>query len=189
MPDLREELKNIVSQQPWLMNALRAVREQNLPDWFIGAGAIRNTVWNSLHGFPSHKNQNDMDVVYFDSLDATAETDEQIKQNLLKKIPSIKWEVINQVRARTFDYGPNIRTYHSTCSSIAYWTETATCVGIRLEKDNTLAICAPHGLEDLFNLIVRPPQPPWQNIPSYEKRMHKKNWKNIWPKLKIEKIN
>lgn len=34
-----------------LMTALRSVRALGLGSWCIGAGAIRNLVWDTLHGF------------------------------------------------------------------------------------------------------------------------------------------
>ncbi len=38
------KLIQIIRQQGWLMGALKNVRDLKLPDWYIAAGAIRNTI-------------------------------------------------------------------------------------------------------------------------------------------------
>ena len=41
-------------------------------------------------------------------------------------------------------------------AGIAAWPETATCVGVSLGRDDALRILCPHGLSDLYALILRP---------------------------------
>jgi hypothetical protein len=36
----------------------------DLPDWFVGAGAIRNTVWDYLHGYTVPTPLADVDVAF-----------------------------------------------------------------------------------------------------------------------------
>ena len=50
--DYGKKLISIVRTQDWLMGVLKEVRSLELPDWYIAAGAIRNTVWNNLHNYP-----------------------------------------------------------------------------------------------------------------------------------------
>jgi len=73
----------------------------------------------------------------------------------------------------------------SSCESIAYWGETPTCVGVRLNDDDSITICAPHGLDDLMNLVVKPVPKPYQDLSFYKKRVESKNWDKFWSKLKI----
>jgi hypothetical protein len=47
----RRELVDIAAGSPWFMAALRAVRDLHLTSWCIGAGAVRNLVWDALHGY------------------------------------------------------------------------------------------------------------------------------------------
>lgn len=179
-----EKLVQIIRQQGWLMEALKEVHDLKLPDWYIAAGAIRNTIWNHLHNFQTNGYQQDIDVVYFDSSDMDGEG-EKISEDILKKSsPNLKWEVVNQARAHLFKKGPP-HPPKSSCESIAYWSETPTCVGIRLEDDGRITVCAPHGLTDLMNLIVRPVPRPYQNLSLYRKRAGEKRWEEFWPKLKI----
>jgi len=187
---LEEQLCKIIKQQEWLMEALREVRKLNLPDWYIAVGAVRNTVWNYLHNYPTTINQNDVDVVYFDCLDMRGKREKIFEKSLRKNLPDLKWEVVNQARAHLFNRGPGITrpAVNSSCESISYWSETPTCVGVRLEDDDSLTICAPHGLNDLMSMIVRPAPFPYQELPLYRKRRNEKKWHNIWPMLKVEEV-
>ncbi len=48
----RAALKTILRADPLIWRALREARALDLPDWRIVAGALYNTVWNSLTGRP-----------------------------------------------------------------------------------------------------------------------------------------
>ena len=186
MSALKDKFSRIIQSQEWLMSALRDVRSLNLPDSYIAAGALRNTVWNVLHGFKGDTNQNDIDIVYFDRLDIKEKRAREAEGILRSKNPSLNWEVVNQVDGSI--YSPERPTAYNSESSIAYWSETPTCIGARLEKDNSITICAPHGLDDLFNLIVRPIPKPKQDLELYAMRIKEKKWKKTWPKLKIIRV-
>lgn len=184
--DYEKRLVQIIRMQDWITDALVAVRDLRLPDWYIAAGAVRNTVWNYLHDFPTTAHQKDVDVIYFDVNDLKGMRESDSENMLKKKILSLNWEVVNQARAHLFDHASTKRpSVKSSSESIAYWSETPTCVGIRLELDDSLTVCAPHGLADLMNLIVRPIPQPYQSRPLYEKRISEKNWSKQWPKLRI----
>ncbi len=182
-----KELIKIIKQQPWLIEALEQAKSLNLPDWYIAAGAIRNTVWNYYHKFPTDKNQNDVDVVYFDPKDMKGKKEKEYENKLKSINPKLNWEVVNQARAHLFktNLKKDIPASKSSCETISHWTETATCTGIRLQKDNSFTICAPYGLSDLMKLIVKPIPKPYQDLPLYKERITKKKWKKIWPRLSI----
>ncbi|MBI2103075.1 nucleotidyltransferase family protein [Candidatus Woesearchaeota archaeon] len=182
-----ENLTCIIRGQDWLMDLLRATRELHLPDWYVAAGAIRNTVWNVLHGYPSELHQNDVDVVYFDSHDLAGRKAEEYERRLRKAFPQRKWEVVNQAGAHLMECTRHLGRPAAASSgeAIAYWTETPTCVGVRLEINDSLTVCAPHGLEDLMTMKVRPSPKPYQDWDSYQQRMSEKRWDLIWPHLVI----
>src|ERR687886_1017047 len=46
-----DTVQRILRSNEWLMSVLHAARAVDLPDWFVGAGAIRNPVWDYLHGY------------------------------------------------------------------------------------------------------------------------------------------
>jgi len=69
-----EDIKQLIQADEWMMQVLRAAESLNLPDWWIGAGFLRNKVWNAIEGSDSHS-EGDVDLVYFDSKDVKPETD------------------------------------------------------------------------------------------------------------------
>tara|TARA_Y100000310_G_C20470934_1_gene709987 strand:- start:117 stop:662 length:546 start_codon:yes stop_codon:yes gene_type:complete len=173
------ELKNIIKKDPRLKRILPAVRELELPNWFIGGGAIRNTVWDKLHGIETPFN--DIDVVYFDEDDVLREIEDFYEKRLAAELP-YQFDVNNQARVHSWLYAGKVLI--STEDGIASWTEKATCVGVRLEYDDTITISAPHKLDDLFDLIVRP-GPVRNDLGLFRGRVAKKQWQANWPKLEI----
>ncbi len=186
MQSKEKQLEEIIRAEDWLMECLKAVRDLELPDVYIAAGAIRNTVWNVLHDFPGDANQKDIDVVYFDPNDSV-EREEELEKTLKQKISQQEWEVKNQAHTHKLKCTNSRKPASSSTDSIAYWPEIPTCIGARLEINDSITITAPYGLEDLFNLIVTPIPEPKQNIELYKMRYHKKQWQKTWPKLKIQK--
>jgi len=80
-----ERVAAIVRGTPWLMDALRAAREVDAPEWLIGAGAIRTAVWDHLHGFDQATELADVDLVFFDPDDLSRERDEQVEARLRER--------------------------------------------------------------------------------------------------------
>ena len=64
---LEAQLIKLVRSSPMLMRALRAARAVDAPDWLIGAGVVRDLVWNHLHGLQDGAATKDVDLVFFDS--------------------------------------------------------------------------------------------------------------------------
>ncbi len=66
----REQLLDLIRADPWMMRILRAAAALDLPEWMIGAGFVRNKVWDHLHGFANAEVQTaDIDLIYFDPVD------------------------------------------------------------------------------------------------------------------------
>lgn len=93
---MQERLRDMARESAWLMQALRAVRDLALPSWCIGAGAVRNLVWDGLHGYPAPSQLADVDVAYFDAADLRPERDEELQRRLHAAMPQVPWEVTNQ---------------------------------------------------------------------------------------------
>ena len=73
---------SILRNTPWFMEALMTVRRLNLTSWCIGAGILRNIVWDHLHGYDIPCQLNDIDVAYFDSQNISAEQDHEFQKKL-----------------------------------------------------------------------------------------------------------
>jgi hypothetical protein len=177
-----EEICAFIERQADMVRLLQSVEQLKLPDCWVGAGFIRNAVWDALHGrAPNCSVLNDIDVVFFDRASASATGDRAIEAELETRIPSVPWSVKNQARMHVRN---NDLPYIDTASAIARWPETATAVAARWSKDR-VEMLAPHGVADLVGLIVRP-------TPAFSSRRHEvalrgasKNWQARWPKLRI----
>ena len=173
---------DLIKHDPWRMDVLQAVRSLRLPDWLIGAGFVRNPVWDYLHEYDKPTPITDIDVAYFDPTDLNEETEAKY-QDRLKKIILANWSVTNQARMG-FINNQN-RNYTSTTDAIACWPETATAIGIKLLDDNSLRLVAPHGTEDLFTLKLRMTPEFGGGYDVFLSRITKKGWLKKWPRLKI----
>src|SRR3989344_774886 len=191
MVNYERKLIELVTHQAWMMDVLKHARDAGLPDWYIAAGTIRNTVWNHLHGFPTTLYQKDVDLIYYDAEDKPGERGkrgEAAKRFLEKTAPRVTWDIVNQAWTHLFYYTPVRRKpqVSSAAEAIAYWSEIPTCVGINLEEDDSLTVYAPHSLTDLFELRVKPVPPPYQDLELDYVRLKEKKWRDKWPKLRIE---
>ena len=92
--------------------------------------------------------------------------------------------MVNQARVHLWyeeHFGIQIKPYRSCEDAIATWPTTATSLGITLDSGE-FRVYAPFGLDDLFNLVVRPNK---KLIPRkvYEDKVAR--WNLHWPKLRI----
>ncbi|MEN2398861.1 nucleotidyltransferase family protein [Flavobacterium sp. MC2016-06] len=175
----QNELVDLIEHDPLIMETLSVVRSLNLNDCWIGAGFIRNKVWDILHDQKT-TDFNDIDVVFFDDTTISVHLENEIEQQLTAISPKMKWSVKNQARMYIRN---NHLKYNDTENAISYWPETATAVAARLSKDDKVEVLAPYGLNDLFNLIIRPT--PNTSLIVFQERMSEKQWKKQWGNLKL----
>ncbi len=74
---------------------LRTVADLDLPDAWIAAGAVRNAVWDALHGYRRSTPLNDVDVVWFDRGKADDTLDRALEAQLTHAMPGVAWSVKN----------------------------------------------------------------------------------------------
>lgn len=162
------------------MELLRLVAALKVDDCWIGAGVIRDAVWDHLHKYPVQLiSGSDVDVVYFDSSRVNAESDLMIERRLSEARIGIPWSVRNQaaMHERNGD-----APYRDCEDAIRCWPETATAVAARLRSER-VQIIAPHGIDDLVHMIVRPTPAFRTKMPIFEQRLASKGWKRRWPRL------
>lgn len=178
--DRTQEVIDIITANKWRMGALRLVADLGLPDWWIGAGFVRNAIWDHLHGKPMTP-LNDIDVIYFDAERPDAEIDENLQDELSLRGPKKPWTVRNQARMHV-KYGRD--PYTSAIDAVSHWTETATAIAVTLDSQGRLQVAAPHGVDDALELIVRPTTAEVADI--VRERAENKRWAKKWPKLVFE---
>jgi hypothetical protein len=177
-----EDITRLISNDNWRMDVLKAAENLNLPNWWIGAGFLRNLVWDAIEGKTSRPK--DVDLVYFNDQEAAPETDWGYDEMMKKQFPFAEWEVRNQARMH---YVNGFEPYTSTEDGISHWVETATCVAVNVKQGKYRYLFC-HGTDDLFGLVARP-IPIFRApklMPIFFERVEKKQWQEKWPHLKVE---
>lgn len=158
---LEARLTEIVRADAGLMHILTVMRELNLPDWRLFSGAVYQAVWNAQTGRPVGYGIKDYDIGYFDADTSWDAEDAVIKRVVAAFEPPLRdqVEVRNQARVHLWFEGKFGEPYDPlTCTddAPARFVAPAFAVGVRLEADDSLSVIAPFGLEDVFDMVIRP---------------------------------
>ncbi len=183
--EYQNKTQQLILSDTLRMECLRAVRSLYLPDCFLGAGFLRNAIWDCLHNKAEMTSLNDIDVVYFDTEDISCKTEQELTAKLKVLVPSMNWEVRNQARMHVKH---NDQPYRNTTDAISRWVEIPTCVGVKLDEEEQLVFTAPFGLTHNWDLNVEiNPKRPMPDI--FYQRIEEKGWLHIWPLLNIIPTN
>lgn len=165
------------------LRVLEMVSELELPDCWIGAGFVRNAVWDALHEREVGPLDADVDVIWFDRRVCDPKIDRGLEELLRKRDPAILWSVKNQARMHTRN---GDRPYRSASDAMCFWPETATAIAARLAESGDCELSAPFGLSDLVDLVLRPtPRFADAKRPIFEERARKKAWLTRWPRINV----
>ncbi|MEH7225393.1 nucleotidyltransferase family protein [Bacillus sp. JJ1566] len=184
----KEDVIKIINDDDRMMDILRASKSLHLPDWWICAGFVRSKVWDTLHGFTERTNTPDVDVIFFDKENLDELTEKIYEDKLRNLIPDIPWSVKNEARMHVVN---NIPPYTSAVDAISKFPETATALGVKIDDKENVILTAPCGIEDVINMELKPTdffKETKERIAIYEERLNKKNWKSIWPMIKVHHI-
>jgi len=132
---LEIQLVAFVAQSSIVMRAQEAARSLNLRSWCIGAGAIRNLVWDNLHGFKTETMPEDIDLVFHDASDLSSERERLLEKALAQAEPAFRWEAVNQASVHHWlksQGALEVQPYQTLVEGIASCPEVAICVGVTL---------------------------------------------------------
>ena len=183
----RRALTEIIRSSPVLMEVLRGLREDGLPDHLLVAGAIYNLVWNRLTGRPGLNGINDIDVFYFDAGDLSYEAEDVVIKRLDRRFAHLPLpvQVRNQARVHLWfpqKFGVTFEPLTSSCEMMSRYASKTHAVGVRLEADDALTIVAPFGLDDIFSFRIVP-NPVLMNKPAHDAKGARA--KSIWPEITV----
>lgn len=184
---LEGKLASLAASSATTMRLLKAGRTLGLRSWCVGAGAVRNLVWDHLHGFKEATRLEDVDLVFYEPSNLSQELDRLLERKLAVEEPAIRWEVVNQASVHQWlsqSTGKESKPFESLAEGIASWPEVATCVGLALSATDRIEVIAPHGLVDLFEMVVRwNPERVTREV--YLERVAKKRFSERWPRVKV----
>lgn len=183
---LARELASVIGSSPFLAEIIGRWPEIGLPDAWLVAGAVAQTVWNRRFGLPATHGIADIDLVYFDTrnLSEEGEADHAARIAALFRHLPVRIDVKNEARVHLWyerKFGYPITSYRSVEEAIATFPTTATAIGVR-PAGKGLDVIAPFGLADLFGAIVRPNKAQiTQEI--YAAKVQR--WLACWPGLRV----
>src|SRR5262249_14352256 len=159
----RRRFEAIVRGDADLVRLLNAARELRLPQWRIVAGCLYQTVWNVLTNKPARTGIKDYDLIYFDDSDLSWEAEDRVVQRVGRHIRNLSApvEVRNQARVHIWfknRFGADYSPLRCADEALSRYAAVVHAIGVRLERDDRLDILAPFGLDDLFNMVIRPNQ-------------------------------
>ena len=176
-----------LSRNKTLTRVLNRAAAMGLPDWYLVAGCLYQTVWNVVTGQPPEAGILDYDLAYFDASDLSWETEDAVIQagcQVFAGLPA-PVQIRNQARVHLWyeqKYGAPCPPHESTEAAIDTFEAPVACLGVRLEPGRRWRVYAPHGLADVFNLVARP-NPVLAPRSVYEAKVSR--WRRQWPALTV----
>lgn len=182
------QLRAILCTNTTLVTVLTRAATLGLPNWYLAAGAVSQTVWNHMSGLPPDTGIADYDLIYHDDGDVSWDAEDRHIQRaaaLFADLPHVDVEVRNQARVHLWyekKYGIPCAPHASVEAGIDTWISTSAMIGIRLDGEEW-SVYAPRGLSDFFNMVARP-NTALGRKQEYDKKAAR--WKGIWDKLTVE---
>ena len=156
-----DDLADILRARPGVMRVMTTVRGLGLPDWRLFSGAVYQTVWNAVSGREPGYGLKDYDIGFFDpdtSWDAEDVFIRRVAEAFDQPLKS-QVEVRNQARVHLWfeqRFGEPYAALSSTDEALERFVCPAFAVGVRLEDDGRITVAAPFGLDDVFDMVLRP---------------------------------
>ena len=135
----------------------------DLPDAWLVAGCLFQTVWNLQTDAQPTAQINDYDLFYFDPTDLSAQAEAATAARVAAEFAhlGVKVETVNQARVHLWYpayFGEPYSALGCSEEAIGRYLVACTCVG--LQPDARAAqgykLAAPRGLEDLYAGVLRP---------------------------------
>jgi hypothetical protein len=158
---LAQRFLNDIGQNRLNREILARLPGLDLPQTYLVAGCLAQTVWNALSARPPEADIKDYDVFYYDDRDLSWEAEDLAirRAGAVFGDLGVVVELRNQARVHLWyerHFGTPYPRLRSTRDGIDRFLTPCTCVGILPHRDRTLELYAPYGLSDLYAGRLRP---------------------------------
>lgn len=161
-----------------------------LSEWWLTAGAVFQNVWNYVEGRPPGYGVKDYDVFYFDERNLSWEAEDRVIRaaaDMFSDLTAVI-EVRNEARVHLWyesRFGVAADPFTSARDAIDAFASTTCCVGVT-STPSGVDVYAPHGLEDVFAMHMRPnPRLAPQAVYDAKVGQYKQRWPTLtssaWP--------
>ena len=181
-----ERFLEIVLADPTVAAVLERAPTLGLRDWWLTAGVLFQTVWNSLTGRPPGAGIRDADFFYFDP-DTSWEAEDAVIRKLGARLasPGATIEARNQARVHLWygqKHGLPYPPVRCSTEGIDRFLTANTMVGIRRIAGGYESY-APNGFDDIAAMVVRPNPGPNFSAGNYTAKVAR--WKRLWPEITV----
>lgn len=183
-----ERFLEIVLADPTVCAVLHRAPALGVDDWWLTAGVLFQAVWNAVTGRPPGTGVRDADLFYFEEDTSWHAEDAVIRRGaeLFADAP-VPVEIRNEARVHLW-YGDRFGTdppapFRSAAEPIEGFAAVCCCYGVRLDATGRPRVHAPHGYQDLFDLVVRPN--PLSPAPRHLYEAKSGRWRAQWPELTV----
>lgn len=180
---------SIIRQNKDLMLILDYLVELNLPNFYIAAGSIFQTIWNYYDKKELNYGIKDIDIIYYDSNNLSKEDEKELEEKIINHFKAIalnyEFDVHNEARTHLWkkeNENKNIDSYKNSEDAIDKWIATVHAIGIT-KVNNQIKIYAPYGLSDIFSKTIRPIKHKANSKELYDKKVE--SWKKRFDNLNI----
>ena len=184
-----EKFIEIVKQNSDLMNILNYIDELNLPNYYIAAGSVFQTIWNYYDNKPLNSEIKDIDIIYYDSDNLSKDIEFDLENKIIEHFKSIglnyEFDVHNEARMHLWkkeNENKDIDQYLNSEDAIDKWIATVHAVGVT-KIDGVIKVYAPYGLSDIFSRTIRPIKHKYNSKELYDKKV--KGWSSRFDNLNI----
>jgi hypothetical protein len=180
-------LRAALTRNDVLTQVLARTASLGLPGWYVTGGCLFQTVWNVVTGRPPGFGIRDYDVFYFDAGDLSWEAEDTAiaaGRRVFAGLPA-DVEIRNEARVHLWyeqKFGVPCPPFASSEAAIDAFAATSCCLGVRTGAHGAWHVYAPHGLADVFGLVLRP-NPVLAPREVYEEKTAR--WRSLWPELTV----
>ncbi|MCI5807294.1 MAG: nucleotidyltransferase family protein [Firmicutes bacterium] len=157
-----ETFIKIIKQNSDLVTILDYIYELKLPNFYIAAGSVFQTIWNYYDNKPLNFGIKDIDIIYYDPINLSKESEQKLEKTIedhFKKAGlNYELDIHNEARMHLWkkdNENKNIDQYKNSEDAIDQWIATVHAIGITKEN-NEIKVYAPYGLSDIFSKTIRP---------------------------------
>lgn len=180
---------SIIKKNKELMMILDYISQLNLPNFYIAAGSVFQTIWNYYDKKPLNYKIKDIDIIYYDANNLSIEDENELENNIINHFSKLGMDYIfdvhNEARMHLWkktNENANINQYKNSEDAIDQWIATVHAIGITKEKDE-IKVYAPYGLSDIFSRTIRPIKHKNNTKELYDKKVE--SWKSRFNNLNI----
>ncbi len=184
-----EKFISILKENKDLITILDYICELNLPNFYIAAGSIFQTIWNYYDQKPLNFGIKDIDIIYYDPNNLSKEYEKKLENKIIEHFKALnlnyEFDVHNEARMHLWkkeNENKDINQYKNSEDAIDQWIATVHSIGITKENDN-IKVYAPYGLSDIFSKTIRPIKHKANSKELYDKKAE--SWQKRFDNLNI----